>query len=103
MGARYRCGHHAERGSNLRASWKLDWVHIADRDPREAGHKSGHQALSGATPCSRRLKLAADLRPIADAGLGWDVAPWPPAVLRRVVHSADWDDCGPVDVRTESR
>ena len=64
--------------------WRLEAVHIAERDRREATFKVAIR-LERRDALFSMLKLAADLRPIADAGDGWDVDPLLLGVLNGVV------------------
>jgi hypothetical protein len=55
--------------------WQEDAVGIEEPDRRAATFKTAVK-LERRDALMSMLKLAADLRPIADAGDGWDEQPW---------------------------
>jgi hypothetical protein len=85
--------------------WQEDAVGIEELDRRAATFKTAvklerRDALM--STLMSMLKLAADLRPVADAGDGWDEQPWLLGVPVGVVELTTGTP-GPDVVRTASR
>ena len=56
-------------------TWQRESVDLTDRDLRERTFRAAVR-LERRDALMSMLKLAADLRPIADVGNGWDASPW---------------------------
>jgi putative DNA primase/helicase len=56
-------------------AWQCEALDIVDRDRREAVFRTAVR-LEKRDALISMLRLAADLRPLADAGDGWDIDPW---------------------------